>query len=208
MNQFAAFSLRAMAMALVPALAVTALPGTAMAQFRDGYNFLKALRDREWAEAGKLMREDLAKVINTRDVTTGETGLAIVVKDRNLDWTRLLLARGARPDIADRDGVTPLMHATLLGWTEGADVLLKRGAQVDQANSRGETALIAAVHRRDSAMVRLLIAQGANPNRADHIAGLSARDYAKRDDRTGTLLALLDAKPAKERPMGPVFGPN
>jgi ankyrin repeat protein len=208
MKQLTAFSLRLLAAALVPALAVTAMPGTANAQFRDGYNFLKALRDRDWAEAGKLLREDLAKVINTRDVTTGETGLSIVVQDRNLEWTRLLLARGANPALADRNGVTPLMHAVLKGWPEGADVLLKRGAQVDQTNGRGETALITAVHQRNPAIVRLLIAAGANPNRADHIAGMTARDYARRDDRTGTLLALLDAKPDKPRPMGPVLGPN
>jgi ankyrin repeat protein len=208
MNQFAVFSLRAMAFALVPLAATALLPGTAAAQFRDGYNFLKALRDRDWPEASKLLREDLAKVINTRDITTGETGLSIVVQDRNLEWTRHLLSRGANPALADRAGVTPLMHAVLKGWPEGADALLKRGAQVDQANSRGETALITAVHQRNTAMVRLLIAAGANPDKADHIAGLSARDYAKRDDRTGTLLALLDAKPDKPRPVGPVFGPN
>ncbi|MDX2211197.1 MAG: ankyrin repeat domain-containing protein [Sphingopyxis sp.] len=193
----------------LPALAATLLlPTSAAAQFSDSYNFLKAVRERDGAEASKYLNDETTRVINTRDTSSGETALAIVIKNRDLSWTRFLLAKGANPGIADRQGMTPLMHATLLGFTDGAEALLGRGAQVDQANSRGETALILAVQRRDAAMVRMLVKRGANPDKTDHIAGLSARDYAKRDDRTGTMLALLDAKDETTRPLGPVFGPN
>jgi uncharacterized protein len=205
MIRFAAFALRPLAAALAAALL---LPAPAAAQFSDSYNFLKAVRERDGAEATKYLNDETTRVINTRDSSSGETALAIVVKNRDLSWTRFLLAKGANPGIADKGGMTPLMHATLLGFTEGADALLERGAAVDQANSRGETALILAVQRRDSAMVRMLIARKANPDKADHVAGLSARDYARRDDRTGTMLALLDAKDDKAKPLGPVFGPN
>jgi hypothetical protein len=38
---------------------------------------------------------------------------------------------------------------------------------------------------------------------------MSARDYARRDDRTGALLALLDVKnDAGKAPTAPIFGPN
>lgn len=199
--RFARFALPALAAALL-------LPTSAAAQFSDSYNFLKAVRERDGAEASKYLNDETTRVINTRDTSSGETALAIVIKNRDLSWTRFLLAKGANPGIADRQGMTPLMHATLLGFTDGAEALLGRGAQVDQANSRGETALILAVQRRDAAMVRMLVKRGANPDKTDHIAGLSARDYAKRDDRTGTMLALLDAKDETTRPLGPVFGPN
>ncbi len=201
MFRFARFALPVFAAALL-------LPASAAAQFSDSYNFLKAVRERDGAEATKYLNDETTRVINTRDASSGETALAIVVKNRDLSWTRFLLAKGANPGIGDKQGMTPLMHATLLGFTEGAEVLLGRGAQVDQANSRGETALILAVQRRDAALVRMFIKRGANPDKADHIAGLSARDYAKRDDRTGTLLALLDAKDETTKPLGPVFGPN
>jgi uncharacterized protein len=194
------------AIALLTALAL--LPSLAAAQFSDSYNFLKAVRDRDGNEATKLLNDETSRVINTRDVTSGETALSIVVQRRDLTWTRFLLGKGANPGIADRQGMTPLMHATLLGFAEGADVLLDKGAQVDQANSRGETALILAVQRRDAAMVRMLVARKANPDRTDHIAGMSARDYARRDDRTGAMLALLDAKEDSSKPLGPIFGPN
>lgn len=184
------------------------VPSPAAAQFSDSYNFLKAVRERDGAEAQKLLNDETSRVINTRDITTGETALMIVVQRRDLAWTRFLLAKGANPGTADRQGMTPLLHATLLGFTEGAELLLEKGAQVDQANSRGETPLIMAVQRRDTGMVRILVARKANPDKADHIAGMSARDYARRDDRTGTMLALLDAKAESDKPLGPVFGPN
>lgn len=208
MNVSAAYSSRLLALALSLLAALALVPGTAQAQFSDSYNFLKAVRDRDGNEANKYLNDQTTRVINTRDSSTGETALSIVVQQRNLVWTRFLLGKGANPGIADKQGMTPLMHATLLGFAEGADVLLTRGAQVDQANSRGETALILAVQRRNPTLVRMLVARKANPDKADHIAGMSARDYAKRDDRTGAILALLDVKDDKVRPMGPVFGPN
>ena len=124
-------------------------------------------------------------------------------------WLCFLLAKSADPAIADRQGVTPLMHSALLNFTEGAEELLLSRAPVDQTNRRGETALILAVQAKNVAMVRLLVKNGASPDKADHIAGMSARDYAKRDDRTGQLLSILDAKPdAPGRQLGPTFGPS
>lgn len=193
---------------MVGVTAAMLAPSPAVAQFSDSYNFLKAVRERDGAEAQKLLNDETSRVINTRDITTGETALMIVVQRRDLAWVRFLLGKGANPATADRQGMTPLLHATLLGFTEGAELLLEKGAQVDQANSRGETPLILAVQRRDTAMVRMLIGRKANPDKADHIAGMSARDYARRDDRTGTMLALLDAKAGPDKPLGPVFGPN
>jgi ankyrin repeat protein len=188
-------------------LGTLAVPG-AQAQFRGGYAFLQAVENRDGNKATDALKDD-STLINARNPDTGETALAIVVKRRDATWLRFLLGKGADPAIADRQGVTPLMHSALLDFTDGADELLNRNAPVDQTNRRGETALILAVQAKNSAMVRLLVRRGANPDKADHIAGMSARDYAKRDDRSGQLLALLDAKPdAPMRDIGPVFGPK
>lgn len=188
-------------------LGTLAVPG-AQAQFRGGYAFLQAVENRDGNKATDALKDD-STLINARNPDTGETALAIVVKRRDATWLRFLLGKGADPAIADRQGVTPLMHSALLDFTDGAEELLNRNAPVDQTNRRGETALILAVQAKNSAMVRLLVRRGANPDKADHIAGMSARDYAKRDDRSGQLLALLDAKPdAPLRDIGPVFGPK
>src|SRR3546814_18366489 len=105
--------------------------------------------------------------------------------------------------------MTPLMHAAMLDFTDGATLLLDDGAPIDQTNRRGETALILAVQANNPAMVRLLVRRGANPDKADHIAGMSARDYARRNDRSGRMAALLDEKAdAAARDPGAVFGPK
>ncbi|MEY3905864.1 MAG: hypothetical protein RIR59_687 [Pseudomonadota bacterium] len=190
---------------LAPLLLLPALvPGMAHAQFSDSYNFLKAVRDRDGAKATEFLSKPGTVIVDTRDVSTGETALHIVVKRRDATWLAFLLSRGAKPDIRDRDGNTPLIAATLISFVEGADILLKRGAQVDGINGQGETALILAVQKRDVALVRLLVAAGANPAKTDRATGQSALDYATRDPRAGVILKLLqEAKPAK-----PVAGPR
>lgn len=192
--------------ALVAATGLSFSP--AQAQFRGGYAFLQAVENRDGTKATEALKDD-PSFINTRNPDTGQTALIIVTKRRDISWLRFLLAKGADPSIGDRQGVTPLMHAALINFTDGAEELLKAKAPVDQANRRGETALILAVQSKNVGMVRLLVRRGASPDKADHIAGMSARDYAKRDDRTGQIVALLDAKPdGPVRDLGPTFGPN
>ena len=201
---------RLAAFSLVPLAAAGLVHGPAQAQFRGGYAFLQAVENRDGTKATSALQDD-PTIVNTRNVDTGETALIIVTKRRDISWLRFLLSKDADPAIADRNGMTPLMHTALLNFTDGADELLKQKAPVDQTNRRGETALILAVQAKNSAIVRLLMRRGANPDKADHIAGMSARDYAKRDDRTGQLLALLDTKAdadAPKRDYGPTFGPS
>ncbi|RYD45126.1 MAG: ankyrin repeat domain-containing protein [Sphingomonadales bacterium] len=202
----AEFRLASFLVALVAATGLLFSP--AQAQFRGGYAFLQAVDSRDGTKATDALKDD-PSFINTRHPDNGETALIIVTKRRDISWLRFLLGKDADPSIGDRQGVTPLMHAALLNFTDGADELLKDKAPVDQANRRGETALILAVQSKNVAMVRLLVKRGANPDKADHVAGMSARAYAKRDDRTGQIVALLDAKPdGPVRDFGPTFGPK
>ena len=196
-------------LALLAAVAAGALaPAPAIAQFRGAYAFLQAVESRDGTKATDALKSD-PSFVNTRHPDTGETALIIVAKRRDPTWLRFLIGKDADPSIADRQGVTPLMHCALINFTEGAEDLLAARAPVDQTNRRGETALILAVQARNAAMVRLLVKSGANPDKADHVAGMSARDYAKRDDRTGQLTALLDARAdSAARDPGAIFGPK
>lgn len=179
-------------------------PTVASAQFSDSYNFLKAVRDRDGAKATEILNKPGNVIVDTKDISTGESSLHIVTKRRDTTWLSFLLAKGAKPDIKDAEGNTPLIMATQMGYAEGADLLLKRRASVDATNSRGETPLIIATQQRDVAMVRLLLAAGANPRKTDRAAGMSAMDYAARDNRAAVILKLLqDAKPAKAA-AGPI----
>ena len=171
----------------------------AVPQFTDSYNFLKWIKDRraEGKKAMDLMSKPGTVIIDTRDNSSGETALHIVTRDRDLEWVNFLLARGAKPDVKDAQGDTPLMVAARIRFPEGAQALIKRRALVDLANGGGETPLIIAVQLRDPAMTRLLLNAGANPDKKDNLAGLSARDYAKRDNRATVILKIFDEPRAK-----------
>lgn len=183
------------------------LGGPAAAQFSESYKFLKAVRERDGATVQGAMDQPGSTLINAKDYTTGEAALHIVVKRRDTPWLAFLLSKGARPDIRDKEGNTPLLIAAQLGFAEGVQTLLSGGAGVNIPNSRGETPLIVAVHNRDLVTARYLLADGANPLQPDRIAGKSARDYAAEDRRAVALLKLIDeAKPAK--PAGKITGPG
>jgi uncharacterized protein len=183
---------------IIAAVAI-ALPGVAVAQFSDSYNFLKAVRERDGTKATEFVSRPGSVIVDTRDPSNGETALHIVTRERDLNWLAFLLSRNAKPDVRDAKGNTPLMIAAQIGFVEGAQILLRRRASVDTANSSGETPLIRAVQNRDAPMVRTLLLAGANPNKADTGAGLSARDYATRDRRSTAILRLIeDIKPEKQ----------
>jgi uncharacterized protein len=192
---------------LTLAAAIAATPTLAAAQFSESYNFLKAVRDRDGAKATEILGKPGSIIIDTRDQANGETALHIVTRGRDATWLNFLLTRNAKIDVRDKNGETPLMVASQIGFVEGAQALVKFRANVNLGNSAGETPLIRAVQRRDTAMVRFLMQNGANPAKADTLAGLSARDYAARDPRASAILKIIDeTKSAK--PMGPVAGPK
>ena len=169
--------MRTIALGLALVGSSIAVPASAQ-MFRDGYEFLKAVKDREGDVVTSMLNEPGSTIINTRDITSGETALHLVTARRDLVWVRFLLQRGANPNLRDKKGVAPIQIAVRLGFVEGVEALLKKGADVDVNDSAGETPLIAAVHRRDAPMVRLLLANGANPDRTDN-SGRTARDYAE-----------------------------
>lgn len=177
---------------LLAALAACIAVPVAAQSFSDGYTFLKAVRERDGATAERILSTPGSTALNIRDPGTGETALHILVRGRDASWLGFMLGRGARADVGDREGNTPLILAAQLGWIEGADILLGRRANPNLGNSRGETALIFAVQRRDMPMVRLLLQNRADPNQTDHVSGNSPIDYARQDNRAAAILRLLE----------------
>lgn len=188
-----------------------ALAAPVAAQFQsEGYKFLEAVKEREGDEATAMLSKPGTQIVNTRDITSGDTGLHIVVARSDVLWIRFLLQRGADPNIRNKKGVTPLQLATSLSFTEGVEALIKGGASVNVADQTGETPLIAAVHSRNVPLVRLLLEKGADPDRNDN-SGRSARDYMKLQAGNSLLMqefANADAKRAEagtKKNYGPSF---
>jgi uncharacterized protein len=180
---------------IILAMAVASLATSAVIAASPGYEFLKAVKELKSEDVERIINEPGtgAVLINSRDDSTGQTALHLMVEQEKIDWLGYLLAKGAKPDIADKRGATPLMRATQRGWIDGAALLIKMKAQVDATNRSGETALIQAVQLRNAEMVRLLMRSGANPDRQDSVAGYSARDYAIQDGRANAILQIIES---------------
>jgi ankyrin repeat protein len=182
----------------------------AQAQFSAGWKFLEAVRKKDGTKVEEALNEPGSTIVNTRDVTTGQTALHIVTQRRDLTWMSYLIGKGANVNMRDTQGVTPLQLASNLGFIEGIELLVESKARIDDPNDAGETPLISAVHRRNTAMARILLKAGADPDRKDN-SGRSARDYATLDGGGGGMLAEIQAsaKPRSQRPAGgAVYGPS
>jgi ankyrin repeat protein len=159
------------------------------AQFSESYKFLEAVRKKEGEKVTQALADPAQTVINTRDVTSGESALHIVTNRRDLTWMQFLIAKGANVNARDAKGMTPLVSAVNANFVEGVELLLTKGARLNDSNNAGETPLITAVHNRNIAVMRLLLKAGADPDRADN-SGRSAKDYAKLGG--GSLLAEIE----------------
>lgn len=178
--------------ALLLACAGLALATPASAEIGGNiYQFLKAVRDKDIMKANTLLSEPGSAIIDARDGDTGEGALHVVVKRRDSAWLDYLLARGANPNVEDRDGNTPLILAAAQGFGEGVASLVSRNADLNARNRAGETALIKAVQARQDQIVRLLVTAGARLDLTDSVAGYTALDYAEQDRRAGNIRRLL-----------------
>ncbi|MDX2476377.1 MAG: ankyrin repeat domain-containing protein, partial [Gammaproteobacteria bacterium] len=107
--------------------------------------------------------------IDARD-RTGRTPLMMTAYN-NRDQEKasaMLLAKGADPNLTDNKGNT-FLHQLVAGSsskdpTQTIALLTKRGATLDQSNRIGSSALIRAVKIQDVALVKQLLAAGADPN--------------------------------------------
>ncbi|HEY6453816.1 MAG TPA: ankyrin repeat domain-containing protein [Steroidobacteraceae bacterium] len=115
-------------------------------------------------------------------LTVGTTPLIRAAKAGDSASIQLLLAHGARPDLPNSLGITPLMAAAGIGSTTidirarfrnerkciaSAKLLLAKGVEVNAVNNNGQTALFGAAQSGWNDFVQLL---------ADHGALLAAKD--------------------------------
>lgn len=192
---------------MIVATLVTASVPAAAQSFSDGFEFLKAVKDRDGDKVSAALDRPGSTIVNARDLSNGQGALHVVAQRRDAVWLRFLLGRGANPNLADRNGATALQLAANLGWTDGVDILIARGASVDLSNSAGETPLITAVHRRDAALVRSLLKAGADPDRTDN-SGRSARDYATQQGSQAVIAAFDQEREQRKARAATAYGPG
>ncbi len=119
----------------------------------------------------------------------GATPFLRAAQSGDITLMKLLLERGARPDIATRDKTTPLMVAAGIGWVDGitpewskeetieaVKLLLELGADANAVNDDGRTALMGAAFKGATDVVQVLVDRGAR---------LDVRDIGSRDTIAG-----------------------
>jgi ankyrin repeat protein len=178
------------AAALVPA------PAAAQTLTTAGYDFIEAVKKSDGDKAIQVLSTHPPGLVDTKD-GEGNTGLIIAISRSDENWTGFLLNKGADPNLTGKGGDTPLIAASRVGFEAAAEWLLRLGAKVDATNRMGETPLIIAVQQHELPIARVLLGEGANPDRADAAAGYSARDYATRDPRARDILKLINDKKPK-----------
>ncbi len=105
---------------------------------------------------------------------TGQTPFLRAALSADLTVMRLLLDKGADPNIATFAGTTPLMAAAGVNYVGGqtyseskqflqaVELCLEKGADVNAVNSMGITAVIGAANRGSDDIIELLVKKGAS----------------------------------------------
>jgi uncharacterized protein len=144
------------------------------------------------------------------NVTPGATPLYRATRATDLTAIRALLEKGANPNVATKDGSTPLMAAAGFGARRGGDeeiadkagradpldavkMFVDAGAQVNAVNDTGNTALHYAALNGSARIVEFLAANGATLD-AKNKPGKTPLDIAK--GPAAVLLRRLTGAPA------------
>jgi ankyrin len=120
---------------------------------------------------------------------TGLTPLYAAACGGDAELARLLLDRGADPDVKAADGQAPLHAAAYHGDADVAELLLAHGAEVDCRDAAGWAPLHRAAAVTDIDLARTLLDYGADPN-AIGFAGVTPL-YVAVERRGGTHMAEL-----------------
>ena len=91
--------------------------------------------------------------------------LILAARKGHKDVVKLLLDRGAEPNMADQYGGTPLHFAALEGHKDVVQLLLDGGAEPNMADEHEFTPLHLAAFKGHKDVVQLLLDKGAQPNR-------------------------------------------
>ncbi|KAG8464155.1 hypothetical protein KFE25_003218 [Diacronema lutheri] len=128
-----------------------------------------------------------------RSTARGHTPLLRAAHGGHAAAVALLLEAAADPHATDLDGVSPLCAAAAAGSVDIARALIAARADADQASFRGSAPLLIAVERRHSAMVDVLLDDGAADANVASRAGLCAAWFARRTAQPHVAERLVDA---------------
>lgn len=155
----------------------------------------------------RLLRELIVRGVDLNQEHAGLTPLLAVTRDSwhgRIDAVTMLLANGADPRRADRDGNTPLHHAARSTDPAVAAQLLDAGAELAALNAEAQPPLALALASGNWRVARFLLERGAKPELPGAQPVLLAAASGDDDDPAGVQLLLkhkakVDARDARGR---------
>lgn len=150
-------------------------------------NLIKSIEAKDLEKVLALLEQGVS-VSEKND--NGETALMIALRSGNVEIVKLLLENKVEVNEKDSDGWHALMLAALYQVPiKIVKMLLRHGAVIDERNKFGETSLIKAAEQGCLEMVKLLLANGADPVLEDN-DGITALRIAE-DLGHGQIVQLL-----------------
>lgn len=119
----------------------------------------------------------------------GWTALMMAVAQGFSEGVRLLLEKGADPDVRNANGVTPVLWAVRYNNLECLELLYEAGANISVKDAEGCNALVVAAKNGSKDVVRFLVDHGVDPKQPD-ILGRTALQYAQ-ERKHGEIAIML-----------------
>jgi ankyrin repeat protein len=143
----------------------------------DSIVLIRDLLDRGADPNGRTLKRKLWFSPSSHDQTwvdpKGSTPFFRAAASSDVEAMKVLVERGADPNLPSAGGTTPLIVAAGLGWVgnfssnapgqwmNAVKFCLEHGADINAADTKGYTALHGAAVRGDNAMVKFLVEKGA-----------------------------------------------
>nr|XP_032819524.1 ankyrin repeat and EF-hand domain-containing protein 1 isoform X1 [Petromyzon marinus] len=130
------------------------------------YKLLQLIRAQDEAQVRKLCRLGSPGLVNTAEPETGQCGLHVAAAMNLHAMCTMLLALGARPDVQDHQGWSPVMVAAALGHESVVEVLAAAKANMALLDRDGRGVLFHCLQpsQRHERCMRLVLRGNADVN--------------------------------------------
>ena len=122
----------------------------------------------------------------------GTTALHWAAHFDHLPAADLLLKAGARAQVPNRYGATPLLLACINGSAAMVERLLNAGADPNTSMPEGDTVLMTAARTGNAAVMKALIVRGADVNARETWKGQTALMWAAASNNAAAVEALIE----------------